>query len=212
MADIIYVLINEAMPGYVKIGRTSDDVKVRIAQLSQPTSVPLPFECYFAVEVPSGVTVEKTLHALFSEQRPNPKREFFKIAPEKVVLALQIGNFKEVTPETSMVDAEDQKALNTAKSKKSNIKLEAISIHIGEKLYFSRDESVIATVIENNKVEFNGEDLSLSAAALKILKSMGYKTPTASGSDYWMYEGELLSERRTRLENEKFSSIQISKE
>ena len=99
---------------------------------------------------------------------------------------------KNNTPETSMVDAEDQKALNTAKSKKSNIKFEAISIHIGEKLYFSRDESVIATVIENNKVEFNGEDLSLSAAALKILKSMGYKTPTASGSDYWMYEGELL--------------------
>jgi hypothetical protein len=46
--------------------------------------------------------------------------------------------------------------------------------------------------------------MSLSAAALKILNAMGYKTPAASGTEYWMFEGELLDERRRRVEAEQF--------
>jgi len=48
--EIIYILTNEAMPGYVKIGRTSD-LKERIRSLSRPSGVPLPFEVYYASEV-----------------------------------------------------------------------------------------------------------------------------------------------------------------
>lgn len=33
---------------------------------------------------------------------------------------------------------------------------------------------------------------------------MGYKTPAASGPGYWMFDGELLGERRLRLEAEKY--------
>ena len=97
MPRIIYVLTNEAMPGLVKIGLTSDSVESRIANLSASTGVPLPFECHFAAEIPEGVNlekIEKTLHQLFAEHRINPRREFFKVEPEKVVLALSIGSFK----------------------------------------------------------------------------------------------------------------------
>jgi hypothetical protein len=52
MPNIVYVLTNEAMPGLVKIGRTTDGVEARISQLSVATGVPLPFECYYAAEVP----------------------------------------------------------------------------------------------------------------------------------------------------------------
>ncbi|NBO92714.1 MAG: GIY-YIG nuclease family protein, partial [Planctomycetia bacterium] len=48
MADIVYVLTNEAMPGLIKIGLTSDSVESRLTSLSSHTGVPLPFECYFA--------------------------------------------------------------------------------------------------------------------------------------------------------------------
>ena len=51
MADIVYVLTNEAMPGLVKIGLTADTVEARLTQLSSHTGVPLAFECYFAAEV-----------------------------------------------------------------------------------------------------------------------------------------------------------------
>ena len=47
---IVYVLTNEAMPGLVKIGYTTD-LKRRIKELSQPSGIPAPFECFFAVEV-----------------------------------------------------------------------------------------------------------------------------------------------------------------
>ena len=39
---IVYILTNEAMPGYVKIGRTDGDLAGRVRQLNS-TGVPLPF-------------------------------------------------------------------------------------------------------------------------------------------------------------------------
>lgn len=78
MSEIVYVFTNEAMPGLVKIGRTSNAVDDRLTDLSASTSVPLPFECYFAAEVRQAAALERKLHELFSEYRVNPKREFFK--------------------------------------------------------------------------------------------------------------------------------------
>lgn len=208
MAGIIYVLTNEAMPGLVKIGLTTDSVESRISNLSATTGVPLPFECHFAVEVPDETNLnklEKTLHQLFSEHRINPKREFFKVEPEKVVLALSIGSFKEVTPGKTDIDPVETQALEKVKEqRRSRIKLSALGIKLGDTLVLSRDEDVTATVLENEKVSYKSEVLSLSAAAVKALQAMGYKSTSVSGSDYWMFEGELLHERRLRLEAEKF--------
>jgi hypothetical protein len=50
-AGIVYVLTNPAMPGLVKIGKTSqNEVSARISQL-YTTGVPLPFDCEYAVKV-----------------------------------------------------------------------------------------------------------------------------------------------------------------
>jgi hypothetical protein len=210
MPSIIYILTNEAMPGLVKIGLTTgESIESRIAQLSGATGIPLPFECYFAAEVKDCDRLEKTLHQLFSESRINPKREFFKVDPEKVVLAISIGEFKEVTPGATEIDKEDQEALAKAKARRPNIKLEALGIKPGDVLTCSRDEKITATVVVGNKVDFNGEVLSLSAAALKALHSLGYSTPAVSGPWYWMFEGELLDERRQRIEAEKFDDIML---
>lgn len=204
MPNIVYILTNEAMPGLVKIGLTGDKVESRITQLNAVPGVPLPFECYYAAEVDDMKRVESLLHQLFSEHRINPKREFFKIDPEKVVIALSIGKFKEVTPGDVEVDAEEQAALERAKARRPRLSLEAIGIKPGDLLIFSRDEARTATVLPGNKVLLDGEETSLSAAALKILQELGYTTPSAQGPAYWMFEGELLDERRRRLEAEKF--------
>lgn len=42
MSEIVYVLSNEAMPGYVKVGRTTTSLEQRVRELSRSTSVPLP--------------------------------------------------------------------------------------------------------------------------------------------------------------------------
>jgi hypothetical protein len=204
MAEIIYVLTNEAMPGLVKIGLTTDDVSNRVAALSSATGVPLPFECYFAAEVKNCSKLEKILHQLFSENRVNPKREFFRVEPERVILAISIGEFTEVTPGVSTVDKDEQEALEKIKARRPKIKLDALNIKPGDVLTFSRDEAITATVLAGGKILYMGEPHSPSAAALKVLHSLGYKTPSASGSEYWMYDGELLDERRKRFEAKQF--------
>ena len=210
MAEIIYVLTNEAMPGLVKIGLTTDDLSARVATLSSSTGVPLPFECYFAAEVKNCAKLEKILHQLFSENRINPKREFFRVEPERVILAISIGDFTEVTPGVSTVDKDEQDALEKIKSRRPKIKLDALGITPGDTLTFSRDESITALVLEGGKIFYNEEALSLSAAALTVLHSLGFKTPSASGSEYWMYEGELLDERRKRLEAKQFEEVTVN--
>ena len=120
------------------------------------------------------------------------------------MLAISIGEFKEVTPGAADVDKEEQEALEKVKARRPRLKLEAIGILPGAVLNFSRDEAITATVLEGGKVNFEGEVTSPSAAALKALHRMGYQTPTASGSEYWMFDGELLDERRRRLEAEQF--------
>ena len=152
-----------------------------------------------------GFLLRKLLHQLFSEHRINPKREFFKIDPEKVVLAISIGNFKEITPGVVEMDTEEQKALSKVKDRRPRLKLEALGIKSGDELVFSRDENIKATVATDGKVVFQNEIVSLSAAALQALHSLGYNSTNVNGAVYWMFEGELLDERRQRIESEQFN-------
>jgi hypothetical protein len=46
----VYVLRNEAMPGYVKVGFTRGSLEDRIRELDT-TGIPLPFECFYAARV-----------------------------------------------------------------------------------------------------------------------------------------------------------------
>lgn len=57
----VYILTNEAMPGYVKIGLTTqDDVKTRMQQL-HTTGLPLPFELAYSARVADCRRIEKVL-------------------------------------------------------------------------------------------------------------------------------------------------------
>lgn len=202
MNQIIYILTNEAMPGYVKIGKTNNELEQRVRELSASTSIPLSFTVYYACTVKDAHFVERQLHDAFDNNRVNPRREFFKIVPERVVAALKLAEIENITPNRDFVESpEDQKALNIARKIRSKFNFEMVKIPVGSELYFSRDENIRATVIATqgtNTVEFNGTMTSLSQSAQAIL---GYKYGVA-GTDYWMYEGETLDERRRRLESE----------
>lgn len=201
MTEIIYILTNEAMPGYVKIGRTSTSLEQRIKELSSSTSVPLPFTCFYACTVKDSSFVEHQLHDAFDNIRVNPKREFFQISPERVVSALKLAEIENITPKSDLVEEdEDRKALEQAIKKRSRFNFGMVDIPIGAELTFSRDENIKAVVIDTKSaksIEFGGEVTSLSESARKIL---GYSQSVA-GTDYWMYDGETLDERRRRFEN-----------
>lgn len=171
MNEIVYILINDAMPGFVKIGKTTTSLEQRIRELSASTSVPLPFTCFYASRVNDASFVEKRLHEAFDDRRVNTKREFFKMIPEQVVAALRLAEIENITPKKDIVDSqEDQKALNIVRAEiRAKFSFEKAQVPIGAELIFSRDENIKARVISNKNIEFNGETTSLSTSAQKIL-------------------------------------------
>lgn len=201
MNEIIYVLTNEAMPGYVKVGRTSTSLEQRIRELNASTSIPLPFTAFYACIVKDAQFVEHQLHDAFDDNRVNPRREFFNIAPERVVAALKLAEIENITPKKDFVETkEDQEALNEARARRGRFNFGMVGIPIGAELIFSRDENIKAKVIDTHStdsIEFNGAITSLSRSAQKIL---GYDYGVA-GTDYWMYDGETLDERRRLFES-----------
>ncbi len=200
MTEIVYILINEAMPGYAKIGRT-DNLEQRIRSLDN-TSVPLPFECFYAARVNDAAFVEKQLHDAFADFRVRKNREYFEISPDRVVSALKIGALEEVTPGVDYVESDDdQKALDKARTRRSAFNFEMVNIPDGAELRFLRDESVVCKVVGAKRVEFAGEVTSLSAAAQKALEMNGLHWKAVQGPMYWLYEGETLGERRYRMES-----------
>lgn len=199
MNEIIYILINEAMPGYVKIGMTNNDLEGRIKGLDT-TSVPLPFECFYAARVTNARETEQLLHDTFLDHRVRSNREFFEISPERVASALKLAALEDVTPNKDFVEtAEDQKALNEARERRAMFNFEMVDIPIGAEIYYINDETITAKVASYNgqhTIDFEGERTSPSAAAQKIREA----SYPLQGTLYWMYEGETLDERRNRMQ------------
>jgi len=201
MSNIVYVLTNPSIPDMVKIGMTTD-LTTRMRSLYN-SSVPVPFECYFACTVDDMSFVEKQLHDGFDDFRVNPKREFFRIDPERIASILKMVMIDDVTPKEDIVEDEiDQRSLNKEKTIRGRFNFDMVDIPIGSKLTFVKDTEITSIVFDNHKVEFEGEVHSLTSSTLKIVHRMGYTWSKVSGPSYWMYEGETLTERRSRMEKE----------
>ena len=78
--NFVYILTNEAMPGYIKIGLTDKPITERVLGLDN-TSVAVPFQCYYAARVDDNQKIERALHTAFGDFRVRPNREFFKMDP-----------------------------------------------------------------------------------------------------------------------------------
>lgn len=89
MRQLVYVLTNKAMPGYIKIGKTThDNVSERLKELNS-TGVPFPFECAYVAEVEDCTKVEEHMHRTFHVFRENKKREFFKMDADTAIAELK---------------------------------------------------------------------------------------------------------------------------
>jgi hypothetical protein len=196
LGDIVYILTNEAMPDYIKIGRTND-INRRLKDLDW-TNIPLPFECYYAARVKDVNFVEQQLFQIFADQRVRSKREFFRANPERVIAAIKMVQLEEVTPKKSIAEApgvaEELEKIATTYTKRFNFA--AAQVPLGAELQFIRDPQLKAVVVDNGNVNFGGEVMSLSRAAQKALN----KPYPLQGPVYWLYEGETLDERRSRME------------
>lgn len=193
---IVYILTNAAMPGYIKIGMTQqDDVASRVKGLDN-TSLPLPFECYFSARVPDCRRLERTLHFVFGDKRARGNREFFTAAPDLVKAIIELVAIEDITPtdaEQSISPAQ-REAIEETKARAERRTFERLGLPPGSVLTFAKDPDVVCTVAGPRKVTFEGEEMTISAAAMIVVRRMGYTWPTVNGFEYWCHEGARLSE------------------
>ena len=200
MEGTVYVLTNPAMPNMVKIGKTTRNVELRLADLYS-TGVPLPFECEYAAKVKDVDNTEKAFHTAFEPSRVNPKREFFNINPEQAIAVLELMAIEDVTPsiqnEAKKIDIEANASSEKFKKKRRpTLNYFEMGLKEGDILKFGRNDE-ICTVINGRQVSYRNEPWYLSNLTNKLLN----RTGPMDGSPYWYFNGKNLKD----IYNETYS-------
>jgi hypothetical protein len=107
----VYVLLNPAMPGLVKVGRTTRLLRTRVAELSGATGVATPFILVFEQSFRDCITAERDIHLMLDgcHMRYAPNREFFRGQTTEIIrlilqYALTTGDAAVMCPEQSGLD------------------------------------------------------------------------------------------------------------
>ena len=85
----VYILLNPAFSGMIKIGETGRDSVTRAIELSRQTGVPEDFIVLYDELVSDRKKVEKLLHEKFAKYRSKRNKEFFCMPPKDAIKALQ---------------------------------------------------------------------------------------------------------------------------
>lgn len=103
-AGYVYILVNAAMPGLVKIGKTTGSPKKRARELSAVTGVPGQFVVAHAEYVPDCGAAERIMHKRFASYRYDKRREFFRVHLGDAILALKeiAKELRGVAPEATL--------------------------------------------------------------------------------------------------------------
>ncbi len=199
--SIVYILTNEAMPGYIKIGRTDTSVEQRMRELDR-TSVPLPFQCYYAARVGDHVTLERTLHTAFGDHRVRSNREFFQLDPFKAKVIIELLAIEDVTPGADLFeDQESAEAVEKATRRSGQYDFAKYGIPVGSVLEYARDRNITATVHDERFMDFRGELVSPSKAAVLANRLRGGTATALQGPALWIYQDESLSAIRSAVED-----------
>lgn len=212
MRGKIYILTNDAMPDYIKIGfTTSEEVENRMKQLDT-TGLPLPFRLHACIEIENAQQLEKLAHDVFSSHRARPNREFFLMEPETAVryfraISLNDPTARWVSVDQRMVDETGQtlREDKVVKPKQASFTFAAAGVPVGAVIEFVREPSFQATVSGENEVEFEGQRTKLSPLTRILFERIGQANASGAyqGPLYFSYEDEILSDRRRRLGEEE---------
>lgn len=221
---LVYILTNPSLDGWVKIGKTeSEDISGRLRSLNQSTALPLSFRCYATYAVENPGDVERRIHNVLDlanyslrarEIQSNGRmrvREFFKIAPETAYgilreIAELCGDVDKLKPYEPTQEEAQEEADTTVSRRRRNTTFKMLNIPIGETICFQFAENLEAIVLDSvNRVEYAGDDYSISALAVKLLKEKcgWHNTDYADGWTYFTWNGVALSEWRDRLDKKE---------
>jgi len=192
-----------------------NDIKARLNELNAPANIPLSYRAYALYHVDDPAEVERDIHELIDMIDDSlharetlasgriREREFFKISPEKAYTVFRkVAKLRGDSSSLESVEAtpEEQEEEQVVK-RRQRFSFEMLDIPVGAELSFIRDDAITCTVADaDHHVKYSGELTTLSALASKLL---GWSsTNSVQGPLYFVYDGEVLSDRRNRLESE----------
>jgi hypothetical protein len=147
--------------------------------------------------------VERVLHTAFGDNRVRQSREFFKMDPYKAKVILELLALEDVTPrDDASLDVEGKDAIERATQTGGRYSMEKYGISVGSVLEYASDKTITCTVLDDKTVEFMGQQVSISRAAVLANASRGGTTTALRGPIWWLYEGETLDSVRQRLNDE----------
>lgn len=222
MKGYIYILKNPSFPDYVKIGY-ADNVEERVKQLNSSECTPFAFRVYATYEV-SERLMDKKMHAIIDKLNPTLRsiddyngqkrvREFYAISAEDAYSIFEamaeingcVDKLKkwdvseESRREENIAEKIAEESNFQRKEKSANWTFDSWGVPLGAVLEFVENPSIKCVVVDNRKVEYNGEIMYMTPFARLI-----------SGKEYlvhgpgWVarnftYNGELLQGIEERL-------------
>ena len=215
-AGVIYILTNPSFPDYVKIGY-AHNIETRLKQLNRSETIPFAFRVYAVYAVESELT-DKELHKLIDKLNPDLRtienfdgkerdKEFYAMSAEDAYGLLEciakisgtLDRLQRLTPQGHEIL--DEQIANEGREtvRRGPFRFSACNIPIGSQIEFIEDSSVKATVVDDRRIEYNGETTSVSALAQK-LKGFDH---AVQGTLWFTYQGEKLTGIRDRVEASK---------
>ena len=210
---VIYILTNPSFKEYVKIGYATD-IEKRLKTLNRSETIPFAFRVYATYDVDTELT-DKELHRLIDMLNPDLRtietfdgktrtKEFYAMQPEEAYSLLESiakisgtsSRLKRMKPEGHEILDEQTAQEVQEEVRRGPFRFSAVGIPVGSKIQFIDNPSIEAVVLDDRHIKYNDETTSLSALA-KELKGL---TRTPAGPQYFKYEGEVLAERRNRME------------
>jgi len=210
---VIYILTNPSFPDFVKIGY-AQDIEKRLKQLNRSETIPFAFRVYAVYKVESKLT-DKELHKLIDNLNPDLRtienfdgkereKEFYAMSAEDAYGLLECiakisgteDRLQRLTPEGHEIL--DEQIANEVRetARRGPFRFSDCNIPVGSELTFIENSDIKAIVVDDRRIEYDGETTSVSALAQKL---KGFDHPV-QGTLWFLYKGEKLTDIRDRIE------------
>lgn len=107
---------------------------------------------------------------------------------------IELWNF----PEEYHYKTEDEESEDCQRIRRPPFKFSMVGIGIGEEVQYIEDPSITATVVTDTQVSYKGKNYSLSRLTAVLKGAIGH---SYSGIQYFMYNGERLTDIRNEMES-----------
>ena len=212
---VIYILTNPPFKEFVKIGY-ADDVERRLKELNRSECVPFAFRVYATYEVDTRLS-DKKVHAIIDKLNPGLRsiedfngqtrvREFYAMSAEDAYSILEAmaeihnctGKLKRYTQnEIEQRDEQMAKEIQLeTRTRAENFTFSEAQIPIGAVLEYKKDASITCKVVDDRRVDYQGEIMYLTGVVKKITGT----TSAVAGPRYFKYKGADLWNINGRVE------------